>query len=367
VLTAQLLVHGATGAVMSPCSMLCRGATAAASVAVACAVFAAAATPAHAAVHRVHLRDSTANTKTSEKSPVEALAEVPMAALADLLDVTLLEGERARALCPNPHAASQGCKVDLVVTCCPTGSSAKDNHDGTAAWCNASTRVHVVPAFYTGAALDATHGGSSSSSSETDSVSAGPAFRARWRVVSGDEAATHGTCTAIATLNDVALPLTPIHILVTPLPRRARGGGTGNTLGFARVAANKQYFTQTVAHATGVGSTGGAEHDGQLLFPVGPNLAWSGGTNSTRPFYGPALDALAAAGASYVRLWLGPSQVAASPFSDTQLQRKLGEVDPVAANNFDFVIERCEANGIHALVALESYNSLCTNTVYYCA
>jgi hypothetical protein len=362
---------------MPPRSMLCRGATAAASVAVACAVFAAAVTPAHAAVHRVHLRYSTANIKTSQKSPVEALAEVvpvealaevvPMAALADLLDVTLLQGERARALCPNPHAASQGCKVDLVVTCCLTGSIAKDNHDGTVAWCNASTRVHVVPAFYNGAALGAAHGGGSSSSSETDSVSAGPAFRARWRVVSGDEAATHGTCTAIATLNDVALPLTPIHILVTPLPRRARGGGSGNTLGFARVAANKQYFSQTVAHATGVGSTGGDEHDEQLLFPVGPNLAWSGGTNSTRPFYGPALDALAAAGASYVRLWLGPSQVAASPFSDTQLQRKLGEVDPVAANNFDFVIERCEANGIHALVALESYNSLCTNTVYYCA
>lgn len=93
--------------------------------------------------------------------------------------------------------------------------------------------------------------------------------------------------------------------------------------------------------------------DGSLFFPVGPDLSWSGGANTTEAFYGPALDALAAAKANYVRLWAGPSVT--PPFSDTQLQRSFGKVDSAAAARMDWVLQKCDENNIRALLALESY------------
>jgi hypothetical protein len=94
--------------------------------------------------------------------------------------------------------------------------------------------------------------------------------------------------------------------------------------------------------------------DRSLFFPIGPDLAWSGGANTTKTFYGPALAALGTAKANYVRLWAGPS-LTPSPFSDTQLQRSLGKVDPAAAARMDWVLDQCDENNIRALVALESY------------
>lgn len=93
--------------------------------------------------------------------------------------------------------------------------------------------------------------------------------------------------------------------------------------------------------------------DGSLFFPVGPDLSWSGGANTTEAFYGPALAALAAAKANYVRLWAGPSVT--PPFSDTQLQRSLGKVDSAAAARMEWVLQKCDENNIRALLALESY------------
>ena len=355
------------------------------------------------------------------KAGVEVAASsrrsVVMEALGDRLDVVLLKGDDARRLCPNPHAASQGCEVNLVITCCPAvkthsgddgvmnsgeqnvaGASGSTYIAATASCKGAGVddvRVYNVPAFYDERGSGGDDGGGGNHHTNWND---GPAFRIRWRMVSGDEAARRGSCDAVATFNGSPIPqLAPMHIHVVPRQRRVSTGVDANQsrtrhpfgFGFARVASNHQYFTQTVSHATSaalheshtadthpvankrrtVDGVAGPDMGSTepLLWPVGPNLAWSGGTNTTRSFYGPNLDSLAAAGASYVRLWLGPSQVAASPFSDTQLQRELGKVDATAAANFDWVLARCEANGIRALLALESYNSLCTNTVYFCS
>ena len=49
-------------------------------------------------------------------------------------------------------------------------------------------------------------------------------------------------------------------------------------LGIVGVAPNKQYFVDS--------------ESGQLFFPIGPNLAWPGGTNSTFSFYNQTLPLL---------------------------------------------------------------------------
>lgn len=243
-------------------------------------------------------------------------APVMLTSLADRLDIVILAGAPAASLCTNPFDG-RACRVDVKASC----EAARNPN-----------KVDVlIPAFY-------------------DETQDDVAWRVRWRP-DHDLARSVPQCTATPLLNGRQFAFaTPLKISLK-LPS-ATNGPTAPP-GFAKVAPNKQYFVDS-------GS-------GDLLFPVGPNLAWSGGANSTKGFYGPAFTQLAAAGANYVRLWWGPSQAAYSPFSDTQLQRSLGKVDAGGAANVDWVLDQAEASGIRALAALDSYNSLCTNKQYFCS
>lgn len=238
---------------------------------------------------------------------------------------TLLTGPRAEALCDNPYSATT-CAVDAIVQCAVAARMSAEQPAAT------TRKTMRFPAFY-----------------EPPTPTQSASFEARFLIADASD------CTVTVELAHKASEALPHTAAIRyasfklPHDRDAARSGLG---GIAAVAPNKQYFVDS--------STG------DLLFPVGPNLAWPGGTNSTKPFYSQALPALAAASATYVRLWFGPSQVGGQPFSDIQLQTSLGKVDPGAASRVDWLLQEAESNGIRGLVALDSYNALCTDTKYFC-
>ena len=217
-------------------------------------------------------------------SALELNTEYTLHALSQRLDATLISGKQAAELCKNPHD-SRKCVVDLGLSCSqavviPQGMD-KGNGNETSYTVTTSLRV---PAFFQEAA----------GKGELKAGNSSPAFRARFRAQTA-----LGRCTATVLLNGKRLISernsgpAPVRVITVVAGEHLSNAAS---TGFIEVdEKHRQYFADSSS--------------GNLFFPIGPNLAWPGGVNSTKPFYSSTLPALQAAGGNYARIWLGPSQV----------------------------------------------------------
>lgn len=239
---------------------------------------------------------------SSSTSELEFDSEYTLHALLQRLDATLISGKQAAALCDNPHD-SRKCAVDLGLTCSrDTGSrQGVDKSEGDETNYTVATSFKV-PAFFQEAAREG-------ELKDGDHYPY-PAFRARFRARTA-----LGRCTATVFLNGKRLLVsarnntgnsshagtTPVRddaivVNIVEADEASRQKEATTSPGFIGVDnTHRQYFVDSSA--------------GNLFFPIGPNLAWPGGVNSTKPFYSSTLPALQTVGGNYARIWLGPSQV----------------------------------------------------------
>jgi len=113
----------------------------------------------------------------------------------------------------------------------------------------------------------------------------------------------------------------------------------------------------------------------RTFLPLGFNIAWPTDNRSVAvlDFYGGYFAEMAAAGANFARVWLGPCLNASASFNRLQLLTTDGtpgsapRVDLARAAVLDQLLDLAESHGIRLLLALDSFNSLCPGAVNaYC-